>query len=105
MVSIITTSSLSRFRTMTCSVTDLVFLSPKTGKDLAKLEMAACRRNNGGQTVLTRDILRRGGRQTRLVWEQHLARMWRRSSVLLMGKRRGEIGEGSSGDRKGGRLE
>ena len=105
MVSIIITSSLSRLRTMTCSVTDLVFLSPKTAKDLAKLEMAACKRNNGGQTVLTRDILRRGGRQTRLGWEQHLARMWRRSSVLLMGERRGGIGEGSSGERNGGTLE
>ena len=104
MVSIIITSSLSRLRTMTCSVTDLVFLSPKTAKDLAKLEMAACKRNNGGQTVLTRDILRRGGRQTRLGWEKHLARMWRRSSVLLMGERRGGIGEGSVGDRNGGRL-
>jgi hypothetical protein len=61
--------------------------------------------HNGGQTVLTRDILRRGGRQTRLGWEQHLAKMWRRSSVLLMLERRGGIGEGSSGERNGGRLE
>ena len=31
--------------------------------------------------------------------------MWRRSSVLLLGKRRGEIGEVSSGERNGGRLD
>ena len=92
-VSIIITSSLSRLRSMTCSVTILVVLSPRAAKDLARLEMAACRRNIGGQTVLTKDILMRGGREARMGWEQHLVRTWRRTSVLLRGdKREGRIG-------------
>ena len=88
-VSIIITSSLSRLRSMTCSVTSLVFLSPRDARDLARLEMAAWRRNIGGQTVLTKDILIRGGREARMGWEQHLVRTWRRSSVLLRGDKRG----------------
>ena len=52
-------------------------------------EMAAWRRNIGGQTVLTKDILIRGGREARMGWEQHLVRTWRRSSVLLRGDKRG----------------
>ena len=104
-VSIIITSSLSSWRTITCSMIILVAVSPKTDKDLAKLEMAACRRNIGGQTVFTRDILRKGGRRTKEGWEQLLVRMWRRSSVLLMGGRwEGGNGGWRRGDSSGRRL-